>query len=87
MSDRRPLYRNRLVRGVAAGTGAALAAGWAAQHRLVARTQSTPDDIAAEGLTVPEDCTTTSSTSTTGVPSTSSSAVRALPWCCCTDSC
>jgi non-heme chloroperoxidase len=58
MSERRPLYRSRLVRGVAAGTGAALAAGWAAQHRLVARTRSTADDIAAEGLTLPDDCTT-----------------------------
>ncbi len=57
MSDKRPLYRSRLVRGVAAGTGAALAAGWAAQHRLVARTHSTADDIAAEGLTIPDDCT------------------------------
>ncbi len=56
MSDKRPLYRSRLVRGVAAGTGAALAAGWAAQHRLVARTHSTPDDIESEGLTVPDDC-------------------------------
>jgi pimeloyl-ACP methyl ester carboxylesterase len=56
MSDRRPLYRSRWVRGVAAGTGTALAAGWAAQHRLVARTRSTPQDIAAEGLTVPDDC-------------------------------
>jgi len=56
MSGKRGLLRSRLVRGVAAGTGAALAAGWATQHRLVARTHSTPDDIAAEGLTVPEDC-------------------------------
>ena len=44
------------MRGVAAGTGAALAAGWAAQHRIVARTRSPVDDIAAEGLTVPDDC-------------------------------
>ena len=58
MSDKRPLYRSRLVRGVAAGTGAALAAGWAAQHRLVARTRSTAEEIAAEGLTLPDDCTT-----------------------------
>lgn len=57
MSDKRPLYRSRVVKGVAAGTGAALAAGWAAQHRLVARTRSTPDDIAAEGLTIPADAT------------------------------
>jgi pimeloyl-ACP methyl ester carboxylesterase len=57
MSDKRPLYRRRLVRGVAAGAGAALAAGWATQHRLVARTHTTPDEIEAEGLTVPEDCT------------------------------
>jgi len=57
VSDSRPLYRSRVVRGVAAGTGAALAAGWAAQHRLVARTKATPDDIATEGLTVPADCT------------------------------
>ena len=56
MSDKRPLCRSRLVQGVAAGTGAALAAGWATQHRLVARTHSTPADIAAEGLTVPDDC-------------------------------
>ncbi len=56
MSDTRPLYRSRVVRGVAAGTGAALAAGWAAQHRLVARSRSTDDEIAAEGLTVPDDC-------------------------------
>jgi pimeloyl-ACP methyl ester carboxylesterase len=39
---------------VVAGTGAAVAAGWAAQHRLVARTRSTPDDIALEGLTAPD---------------------------------
>ena len=57
MSDKRSFLRSRLVRGAAAGTGAALAAGWAAQHRFVARTQATPDDIASEGLTVPDDCT------------------------------
>lgn len=57
MSDKRPLYRSRLVRGAVAGTGAAMAAGWAAQHRLVARTSATPRDIASEGLTVPDDCT------------------------------
>jgi non-heme chloroperoxidase len=57
MGEKRPVYRSRVVQGVAAGTGAALAAGWAAQHRIVARTRSTPDDIAAEGLTVPDDCT------------------------------
>ncbi|HLM97226.1 MAG TPA: alpha/beta hydrolase [Acidimicrobiales bacterium] len=56
MSDKRSLVRSRLVRGAAAGAGAALAVGWAAQHRLVARTRSTPDDIASEGLTVPDDC-------------------------------
>jgi len=56
MSDKRPLTRSRLVRGAAAGAGAALAVGWAAQHRLVARTRSTPQDIEAEGLTVPPDC-------------------------------
>jgi non-heme chloroperoxidase len=57
MSDRQPLYKSRLVRGVAAGTGAAMAAGWATQHRLVARTHAAPDEIASEGLTVPDDCT------------------------------
>jgi pimeloyl-ACP methyl ester carboxylesterase len=56
MSDKRPLYRNRMVHGIVAGAGAALAAGYATQHRLVARTHSTPEDIAAEGLTVPDDC-------------------------------
>ena len=56
MSDKRPLYRNRMVHGVVAGAGAALAAGYATQHRLVARTHSTPDDMAAEGLTFPDDC-------------------------------
>jgi non-heme chloroperoxidase len=56
MSDKRPLYRNRMVHGVVAGAGAALAAGYATQHRLVARTHSTPDDMAAEGLTLPDDC-------------------------------
>ncbi|MGD0378406.1 MAG: alpha/beta fold hydrolase [Acidimicrobiales bacterium] len=56
MSEKRPLYRSRLVRGVAAGTGAALAAGWAAQHRAVARTRASTDEIVAEGLTIPEDC-------------------------------
>jgi pimeloyl-ACP methyl ester carboxylesterase len=43
-----------LVRGLVAGAGAALAAGWAAQHRAVARTRASGDDIAAEGLTMPE---------------------------------
>jgi pimeloyl-ACP methyl ester carboxylesterase len=40
---------------VAAGAAAAAAAGWAAQHRLVTRTRTTSDDIASEGLTLPED--------------------------------
>jgi len=44
------------MRGAAAGAGAAVAAGWAAQHRLVTRSRVTPDEIAAEGLSVPEDC-------------------------------
>jgi len=56
MSDKRGFSRSRLVRGAAAGAGAALAVGWATQHRLVARTRSTSEEIAAEGLTVPEDC-------------------------------
>jgi pimeloyl-ACP methyl ester carboxylesterase len=56
MSDERRTGRRRLVTGVAAGAGAALAAGWAAQHRLVARTRTTADAIAAEGLTLPEGC-------------------------------
>lgn len=56
MSGEGSVGRRRLVRGAAAGAGAALAAGWAAQHRLVTRTSATPDDIVAEGLTVPEDC-------------------------------
>jgi pimeloyl-ACP methyl ester carboxylesterase len=55
MSRQRSSGRSRVVRGVVAGTGAALAAGWAAQHRLVARSHATPDDIAAEGLTLPDD--------------------------------
>jgi len=46
--------RGRLVKGLAAGAGAALAAGWATQHRLVARTHATPDDLADEGLTLPD---------------------------------
>jgi pimeloyl-ACP methyl ester carboxylesterase len=46
--------RRRLVGGLAAGAGAALAAGWAAQHRLVTRTRTTPEDIAGEGLTLPD---------------------------------
>jgi len=53
--DGRSTGRRRLVRGLAAGTGAALAAGWAVQHRLVARTHAGSDDIAAEGLTLPDD--------------------------------
>jgi pimeloyl-ACP methyl ester carboxylesterase len=57
MSDEQRAGRGRLAKGLAAGAGAALAAGWAAQHRLVARTRSTPDAIAAEGLTLPEGCT------------------------------
>jgi pimeloyl-ACP methyl ester carboxylesterase len=56
MSDERPAGRGRLVKGVAAGAGAALAAGWAAQHRLVARSHTTPAAVAAEGLTLPEGC-------------------------------
>jgi pimeloyl-ACP methyl ester carboxylesterase len=57
MSGERRAGRSRLVKGVAAGAGAALAAGWAAQHRLVARTRTTAEAIAAEGLTLPEGCT------------------------------
>jgi pimeloyl-ACP methyl ester carboxylesterase len=58
MSGTRSTSRSRVLRGVAAGTGAALAAGWAAQHRLVTRTRVTPDDIASEGLSLPQDCET-----------------------------
>jgi pimeloyl-ACP methyl ester carboxylesterase len=46
--------RRRLVGGLAAGAAAAVAAGWAAQHRLVTRTRAGVDDIAAEGLTLPD---------------------------------
>src|ERR1700722_1628526 len=50
---------NRRVRraaGITAlGAGAVLAAGWAAQRRLVSRSAATSDDIAAEGLVLPSD--------------------------------
>src|ERR1700688_4060499 len=55
MSRKQAGGRGRLVRGVAAGAAAAVAAGWAAQHRLVTRTRTTADDMASEGLTLPED--------------------------------
>ena len=51
----RSSVRRRVVGGVAAGAGAALAAGWAAQHRLVARTRAGAEDLAAQGLTLPDD--------------------------------
>jgi len=46
--------RRRLVGGAAAGAAAALVAGWVTQHRRVARTRVADDDIAAEGLTLPD---------------------------------
>lgn len=48
--------RVRRVAGISAlGIGAVLAAGWAAQRRLVSRSSATADDIAAEGLVLPAD--------------------------------
>jgi pimeloyl-ACP methyl ester carboxylesterase len=48
--------RGRRIAGIAAlGAGAALAAGWAAQRRLVRRSSATADDIEAEGLFLPPD--------------------------------
>ncbi|HUI05307.1 MAG TPA: alpha/beta hydrolase, partial [Acidimicrobiales bacterium] len=55
MSEQRRWYQSRVVRGVAAGATTAVAAGWAAQHRLVARAQASAEDIEAEGLTLPDD--------------------------------
>jgi len=54
MSSRRPL-RRRVVAGAALGAGAALAAGWAAQHRLATRTVVSDQDLEAEGLVLPDD--------------------------------
>jgi non-heme chloroperoxidase len=48
--------RGRRIAGIAAlGAGAALAAGWAAQRRLVRRSSATADDMEAEGLFLPPD--------------------------------
>jgi pimeloyl-ACP methyl ester carboxylesterase len=46
--------RPRIAAVVALGAGAAAAAGWALQHRSVARAAVTEQDIAAEGLVLPE---------------------------------
>ena len=55
MSEERRWYQSRVVQGVAAGASTALAAGWAAQHRLVARSHASPGEIEAEGLALPDD--------------------------------
>ncbi|MGO9341166.1 MAG: alpha/beta fold hydrolase [Acidimicrobiales bacterium] len=48
--------RGRRTAGLAAlGAGAALAAGWAAQRRLVSRSSATEEDIAREELVFPAD--------------------------------
>ena len=49
------LSRRNVARAVALGAGAAAAAGWTVQHRLAARAVATADDIAREGLTLPDD--------------------------------
>jgi len=54
VSDGERPGRRRLVGGLAAGAGAAVAAGWAAQHRLVTRARVGDDDVVAEGLTLPD---------------------------------
>ncbi|HTZ09697.1 MAG TPA: alpha/beta hydrolase, partial [Acidimicrobiales bacterium] len=54
MSTPRSSTRRRLVRGALATGGAAVAAGWALQHRLVAGTRVAPDAFAAEGLDLPQ---------------------------------
>jgi len=47
--------RRRLVGGLLGLAGAGLAAGYAAQHRQVARTRHAASEAEAEGLTVPDD--------------------------------
>ena len=89
MSDKRPLDRSRVVRGVAAGDAAPpLAAGWAAQHRARGADQLAARRHRGGGAHRPRRLRRTmSSTPTTAAASTSSSAVRARRWCCCTGSC
>lgn len=54
MSDAPSSTRRRLVRGALTAGGAAVAAGWALQHRLVAARRVDDEAMAAEGLTLPE---------------------------------
>ena len=49
------LSRRNVARAMALGAGAAAAAGWTVQHRLAARAVADTDDIAREGLTLPDD--------------------------------
>lgn len=47
--------KRRLATGLALGAGAAAAAGWVLQHRSVSRSSVTEEDVASEGLEIPED--------------------------------
>ena len=47
--------RRRLVGGIVGAVGAAAAGGYVVQHRMAARTRVGADELAAEGLTLPDD--------------------------------
>ena len=55
--DRGRRGRRVMIGGIVGAAGAAVAAGYAVQHRLAARTRVGPDEFEAEGLTVPDDVT------------------------------